>query len=116
MDLSYGDCMNFDGSACFALFGSCLCMLWMLHVCLLKICLETRLCIYLILNQVPGACNLLAPVCGSWSIVSRGSTLRRYVNPMGCQAYPSVSGGNRMVSRLDRVSVDTCLINCFRSC
>lgn len=50
--------------------------------------------------MVPDGFNLLAPVCGSWSVVSRYSTLRTFINPMGHQDYPSVEFGNRMVSRL----------------
>ncbi|CAK9081515.1 Uncharacterized protein SCF082_LOCUS38788 [Durusdinium trenchii] len=75
MDVRYGECMDFDHSGCFLLS---------LHT---------------ILNEVPDGANLLAPVCGSWSAVSRGSTWRTFVNPMGQQAFHAVSSGNRMVSR-----------------
>ncbi|CAK9084650.1 unnamed protein product [Durusdinium trenchii] len=74
VDLDYDECMDFNACGGFLL------------------------CAHLILNQVPDRCNLLAPVCGSWSAVSRGSTLRSYINPMGRHC-PSVDSGNRMVSR-----------------
>lgn len=57
------------------------------------------MCLKTVLSQVTNAFNLLAPVCGSWSVVSRGSTYRSFANPMGHQDYQAVSFGNRMVSR-----------------
>eukprot|EP00435_Cladocopium_sp_Y103_P027890 s546_g6.t3 len=57
------------------------------------------MCLHTVLSEVADAFNLMAPVCGSWSAVSRGSTYRSYTNPMGHQAYQAVSFGNRMMSR-----------------
>lgn len=75
IDLEYAECMDFERRSCFAL------------------------CLWAILNQAPDGVNLLAPVCGSWSTVSRGSTLRTFINPMGHQQFSSVGFGNRMTSK-----------------
>ena len=64
-----------------------------------------RMCLHTVLNEVVDAFNLMAPVCGSWSAVSRGSTYRSYCNPMGHQPYQAVSFGNRMISRFSGCSL-----------
>ena len=64
-----------------------------------------RMCLHTVLNEVADAFNLMAPVCGSWSAVSRGSTYRSYCNPMGHQPHQAVSFGNRMMSRFSGCSL-----------
>lgn len=116
MDLSYGESMDFEKSGCFLFFGSMMSIVGFFPMAK-TICPRApnhqtglrfggewfrqppRMCMHLILNQVINAFNLLAPVCGSWSAVSRGSTHRSFINPMGHQEYNAVSFGNRMVSR-----------------
>ncbi|CAK9083901.1 unnamed protein product [Durusdinium trenchii] len=89
VDLDYADCMDFEKHSTFAL------------------------CLWAILNEVPDAFNVLAPVCGSWSTVSRGSTLRNYVNPMGHQPYNSVAFGNRMTSKCVLLILVMLACNCI---
>ena len=38
-------------------------------------------------------------VCSSWVVVSRGSSLRHWLAPMGDGSRDFVAGGNKMVSR-----------------
>lgn len=38
-------------------------------------------------------------LCSSWSITSRGTSLRSYLNPLGNQTLPFVREGNVMVTR-----------------
>ena len=54
---------------------------------------------YVILCQVPEACSLLAPDCGSWSVVSRGGSMRSEINPHGRDCLPWVADNNCAVSR-----------------
>lgn len=43
--------------------------------------------------------------CSTWSIVSRGSTLRSYLNPLGNTSLQCVADGNEMVGRLDQATM-----------
>lgn len=45
-----------------------------------------------------GALVLCAPPCSSWCRVSRGTTMRSMLNPMGI-AYPFVAEANMVISR-----------------
>ena len=57
-----------------------------------------RLCLYVIMKELPNAVNLMAPDCGSWGIPSRGATRRSFHNYLG-SAYQFVLSGNLMVGR-----------------
>jgi len=60
-----------------------------------------RLCLYVIMQELPNALNLMAPDCGSWGIPARGTTRntrRAFHNYLGC-SYPFVLSGNLMVGR-----------------
>lgn len=57
------------------------------------------LCLYVIMQELPNALNLMAPDCGSWGIPARGTTRRAFHNYLGC-SYPFVLSGNLMVARL----------------
>ena len=43
---------------------------------------------------------LMAPVCSSWSWMSRFSTQRSIIEPLGNETSESVAAGNLMVSRM----------------
>lgn len=58
-----------------------------------------RLSLHVIIQEVPGACNLLAPVCSSYVVTSRGTSRRSVINPDGFVLYDFVSLGNLLVSR-----------------
>ena len=49
--------------------------------------------------QLPNSLNILAPDCGSWSSVSRGTSLRTKLNPLGRQGLAFVHRANGMISR-----------------
>ena len=57
-----------------------------------------RLCLYVIMKELPNAVNLMAPDCGSWGIPARGTTRRAFHNYLGC-SYQFVLSGNLMVGR-----------------
>ena len=48
-------------------------------------------------------CCWMGTKCSSWSICSRGSTLRSYLNPLGHTELLSVQQANLMVGRQGRV-------------
>ena len=48
-------------------------------------------------------CCWMGTKCSSWSICSRGSTLRSYLNPLGHTELLSVRQANLMVGRQGRV-------------
>ena len=47
-----------------------------------------------------GAVIVLAVVCGSWVSVSRGTTLRSYLGPLGDSSVGAVQVGNLLAARL----------------
>ena len=53
--------------------------------------------------------NVLAPACGSWSQMSRGTSLRSPVNPFGRQALQYVRDGSMVLSR-------SCMGLCTHAC
>ena len=58
-----------------------------------------RLAMTCILQEGPNALNLVAPDCGSFSLVSRGTFMRSGINPLGRQGLPFVFRGNGSISR-----------------
>ena len=63
-------------------------------------CLQCcRLSMVCILKECPNAFNLVAPDCGSFSLVSRGTSRRSPINPLGQQGVPFVFRGNGTISR-----------------
>jgi len=68
-----------------------------------------RLSAVCVMKQCPGSFNLVAPDCGSWSLVSRGTSLRSPMNPNGRSALPFVARGNTTVARWE----PRFLTNCF---
>ncbi|CAE7333694.1 unnamed protein product [Symbiodinium pilosum] len=58
------------------------------------------LCVYVILNQVPEALSLFAPMCASWGAPNRGTSMRSVLNPSGQMNYRSVQEANTTVSRM----------------
>lgn len=62
----------------------------------------SRLSMLCVMQEVPGAFNLLAPDCGSWTVVSRGTSLRSCINPLGRSSLPFVANGNTTISRSAR--------------
>lgn len=61
---------------------------------------KLRLCLHILLSSEWGAvCSFLAIVCSSWVPVTRGSTLRSFMTPLGFEDYPGVRKSNKMTSR-----------------
>ena len=58
-----------------------------------------RLVIYIVLNEVEEAVNLLGPECGSWGLPARGTSLRTYVNIFGAMAVPFVAEANECIGK-----------------
>ncbi|CAL1158007.1 unnamed protein product [Cladocopium goreaui] len=58
------------------------------------------LAIVLALQSCAGALHLMAPVCGSWTRISRGSSLRSSINCFGDMTREFVATANCMISRL----------------
>lgn len=61
---------------------------------------QSRLAIQALLQSDPqGFVAWFGILCATWSAVSRGSTFRWYLNPLGFEERPCVASGNLMVSR-----------------
>lgn len=58
-----------------------------------------RLAILLVLQSSPGALHLMAPVCGSWTRISRGTSWRSCMNCFGDLSKEWITGANQMISR-----------------
>jgi len=58
------------------------------------------LVIYIVLNEVEEAVNLLGPECGSWGLPARGTSLRTYVNIFGAMAVPFVAEANECIGKI----------------
>lgn len=58
-----------------------------------------RLALVMLLQSSPGALHLFAPVCSSWTRISRGTSLRTCINCFGDLSVPFVQTGNLMISR-----------------
>ena len=58
-----------------------------------------RLALYLVLNTGPGSLTLAAPDCSSWTLISRGTSLRNAVNCFGNLNLSWIRGANLMISR-----------------
>lgn len=52
-----------------------------------------------VLKESPDAFNMVAPDCGSFTLVSRGTSKRSPINPLGYQAFDFVARGNGTISR-----------------
>ena len=61
--------------------------------------LHLRLSLACVLREAPNAMNVLAPACGSWCMVSRGTTYRSPVNPDGRAGVDFVAEGNKTIAR-----------------
>ena len=63
-------------------------------------CHHPRLAIATILNAQPGAfVVLLGVVCGSWTVVNRGTSKRHICHPLGREDLEYVQNANCMISR-----------------
>ena len=58
-----------------------------------------RLTLMTVLNLGPRAVTLWAPVCSSWGIPCRGTSMRSEINPCGYEGYNFVASANLMVAR-----------------
>ena len=58
-----------------------------------------RLALVLLLKSAPGAVHLFAPVCSSWTRVSRGTSARTCLNWFGDLSLEWVTSSNTMISR-----------------
>ena len=52
----------------------------------------------------PGTLVVLAPPCGSWGRVCRGTSMRSILNPLGC-AFEFVHQANLTISRSDQIGI-----------
>ena len=52
-----------------------------------------------VMQEGPDAFNMLAPMCGSWCLISRGTSLRSAVNPDGRACLDFVAEGNLTIAR-----------------
>ena len=52
-----------------------------------------------VLREAPNSMNMLAPVCGSWSTINRGTSRRSPINPEGRSGLDHVWQGTMMISR-----------------
>lgn len=52
-----------------------------------------------VLQEAPNAFNMVAPDCGSFTVVSRGTSLRSAITPLGREGLPFVFRGNGTISR-----------------
>lgn len=53
-----------------------------------------------VLQEAPNALNLVAPDCSSFTVVSRGTSMRTPINPLGRDGIAFVHSANGSVSRL----------------
>ena len=60
---------------------------------------ELRLAFVLVLQSLPGAVHLMAPICGSWTRISRGTSWRSCINAFGDLSREWVREANCMVAR-----------------
>lgn len=60
---------------------------------------SARLCIWVVLQELPNSMNVIAPDCSSWGVPARGTSRRSYHNYQGVP-YPFVVSANYMVSKL----------------
>ena len=58
-----------------------------------------RLTIFVVMQELPNAMNVLAPDCGSWGVPARGTSRRNWMNFVGMVNYDFGRRGNQMVSR-----------------
>lgn len=88
-DWSYDSrCMDFLGRGGFLILGMrCTCLT------------ETRLCLHTILQEHENAVNVLAPICSSWGMPARATSMRSFFNWQGHEGYDFVRSANVMVSR-----------------
>lgn len=61
--------------------------------------LHLRLALLLAMKSVPGCLHLCAPVCSSWTRISRGTSWRTAINVFGDLTSEWVVGANLMISR-----------------
>ena len=64
---------------------------------------KPRLALSLALRSAPGALHVMAPVCSSWTRISRGTSWRTKMNYMGDLSSKWVVDANSMVSRLGHI-------------
>lgn len=67
-----------------------------------------RLAMTILLKTAPGCVAHFGLACGSWVVVSRGTTLRTFLAPMGRTDLQSVSDANTLVSR-PGLNTHTCM-------
>ena len=89
---------DFMSAAGFAQLGTRQCVS-LCAVTIVQMSMHLRLAIHLVLSAVPNGLMLLAPECGSWTVISRGSTWRSVVNWHGMPGVQAVAKGNMMMAR-----------------
>ena len=61
--------------------------------------IQPRLAIYLVLRLVPGGILSMGPDCSSWTVVSRGTSWRSFVNFAGNESLQWIRDNNLTISR-----------------
>ena len=69
------------------------------QTCYCKCLLLVRLVLWVIIQENPGAFNLMGPVCSSWGVPNRGTSKRDFINWTGAQHLPYIADANCMISR-----------------
>ena len=70
-----------------------------MRTCCIFLDTSPRLALALAVQSAPGALHLFAPVCGSWTRISRGTSLRTSINIFGDMTNEWVNTGTAMISR-----------------
>ncbi|CAK8999741.1 unnamed protein product, partial [Durusdinium trenchii] len=74
------------------------------------------LAILLVLQSSPGALHLMAPVCGSWTRISRGTSWRSCMNCFGDLSKEWITGANQMISRCVVIMLLSIALHCNFLC
>ena len=60
---------------------------------------QLSLALWVVLNEIPDAMNVIGPDCSSWGVPARATSMRNFNNPHGRAGLDWVSSGTTMVSR-----------------
>lgn len=71
-----------------------------------------RLVLWCITCEKKMAVNLMGPVCSSWGVPNRGTSMRSFINAQGQEGFASVSSANKMISRTLATSICVCVSVC----
>ena len=102
-DRLYGPQLDFLRSGGYALLFCTACELYGIRLSLNPEAIlfaQLRLALYVVLNEVPDALNVLGPDCSSWGVPARATSMRSYINAYGRLSNKWVATNNALVSRI----------------